>query len=142
MEIIDILAKIKKDLAEKLNAFLRDAQLPEMEISDYAPDWENDEYKLGLYLASPEGMVFNFNPRSTSSEISVTIDLLIDRNVKNSVLADRYLSILVVFFLTRNYAFASYPGQAVTSRVDNGAAANAVVLEVKIVIDHQFDGKF
>ena len=138
-EINTILEKVRTVLRNEMPKLCQEANLPEIEILDVAPDVAVDEFKMGVYLASPSGEVFDFDLGKGMGRLSITLDLVVDRNVSNSNLPEQYLSLLIVFLLTKNFGYASYPQGALTSRVDIDCPANAAVIQLISVINYVND---
>lgn len=140
MTIADTLDEVIEDFKIRFNKVLAKAGLAPIEkFQAQAPNPELDEYCLGIYLSSPEGYVFEFNPETRRSVVTITFDGILSRDVEDSALVDSYLSALIVFVLSRNYGFSSTPDKALTLREDLNENRNSFMLSMKVVLDYQSD---
>ena len=133
-----VLAQVQTDLAANLNTYIASTQLEEedwfkeLDFADDAPRVENDEFVMGIYLSSPEGMVFQGNAQS--QKITVALDCILNREREDSNLSTYYLSAVLDYLSKRRYGVSSTPTYAETARVDLDADINAFSVAIEIVV--------
>lgn len=142
ISINDILVQVQQDLVRNLNGYIESTQeegeswFKPLTFLDGAPRVESDRYKMGIYLSSPEGEVFQSDGRTMN--ISVSLDCLLDDSKENSSDPQRYLSAVISYLSKREYGTSSVPYTAVCVRTDLGADVNGFAVAIKVSL-YEFD---
>ena len=133
-----VLAQVQTDFKANLNDYIRSSQLEgedwfkELEFPKDAPRVETDEFKMGIYLSSPEGMVFQGNAQS--QKITVALDCILNREREDSNLSAYYLSAVLDYLSKKRYGVSSTPTYAELLRVDLDADVNAFSVAIEVVV--------
>lgn len=133
-----VLLQVQQDLAANLNNYISSTQIEgeswfkPLEFHDDAPRVETDSFYMGIYLASPEGSVFEGTPQT--AKVTVALDCILDDDRENSNLSTLYLSAVLDYLNRRRYGVSSNPTYAETARVDLDAQVNAFSVAIEIVV--------
>lgn len=144
MNIRSILVQIQQDLIRNLNAYIQASQLEgedwfkPLSFYEDAPRIDTDSYYMGIYLASPEGSVYEGN--NANGKTTIALDCVLNNIREDSNLPQLYLSAVIDYLKHKTYGVTSAPTYAEVTRVDLDAPANmfSVAIEV-IVYDMDFD---
>ena len=142
--IRQVLTQVQQDIVNNLNDFISASQLEgeewftELEFHDDAPRWQTDTYYMGIYLASPEGAVYEGGDRQ--GKVTVALDCVLDDKREHSNYPQLYLSAVIDFLQKKCYGTSSAPTYAETTRVDLEAPVNAFSVAIEaIVYDMDYD---
>ena len=133
-----ILTQVQTDLTNNLNDYIEDSQLEgedwfqELSFHDDAPRVETDEFYMGIYLSSPEGVVYEGNPQS--AKITVALDCILNSAREDSNLPTYYLSAVIDYLNKKRYGVSSSVTFAETARVDLDADVNAFSVAIEVVV--------
>lgn len=138
MNMRQVVEQIKADIEANLNSYIESSQrededwFTELSIHSDAPRVELDRFYMGIYLASPDGAVFEGNAQTRT--ITVSLDCFLDDKRENSNLPMLYLSAVLDYLYKRRYGISSNPTYAETARVDLDADVNAFSVAIEVVI--------
>ena len=139
-----VLVQIQQDIVANLNAYIQASQLEgedwfkPLSFHDDAPRYDTDKFFMGIYLASPEGSVYEGN--SSSGKVTVALDCVLTQAREDSNLPQLYLSAVIDYLTRRSYAVSSAPTYAEVMRVDNDAPRNAFSVAIEATVyDMDFD---
>lgn len=142
--IRQVLTQVQQDIVANLNDFIRNSQLEgedwfqDLSFYDEAPKVGSDELFMGIYLASPDGSVYEGSDRQ--GKTTVALDCLLDDIREHSNNPQNYLSAVIDFLRTRRYGTSSAPVYAETARVDLGAPVNAFTVAIDVIVyDMDYD---
>lgn len=136
----ELVLKIHEDLNDNLNTYIGSTQAVDedwfepLSFVPYAPDWETEEdwFKMGIYLSSPNGAVYTSN--SKASNITVALDCLLDNVREHSALPQLYLSAVVDYLRKKNYGDSSNVSFAQIVRTDLDAPVNAFSVAINVTV--------
>ena len=144
MNIRKILTQVQQDIAINLNSFISASQeegeswFQQLSFHDDAPNVETDRFFMGIYLASPEGAVYEGNERQ--GKTTIALDCILSNKREDSNLPQFYLSAVIDFLKTRRYGTSSAPTYAETARVDLDAPVNAFSVAIEVLVyDMDYD---
>ena len=138
MNMRQVVEQIQADIEANLNSYIESSQreeedwFTELSFHDDAPRVELDRFYMGIYLASPDGAVFEGNAQTRT--ITVSLDCFLDDKRENSNLPMLYLSAVLDYLYKRRYGISSNPTYAETARVDLDADVNAFSVAIEVVI--------
>lgn len=138
MNMRQVVEQIKADIEANLNSYIESSQrededwFTELSIHSDAPRVELDRFYMGIYLASPDGAVFEGTAQTRT--ITVSLDCFLDDKRENSNLPMLYLSAVLDYLYKRRYGISSNPTYAETARVDLDADVNAFSVAIEVVI--------
>lgn len=138
MNMRQVVEQIQADIEANLNSYIESSQreeedwFTELSFHDDAPRVELDRFYMGIYLASPDGAVFEGTAQTRT--ITVSLDCFLDDKRENSNLPMLYLSAVLDYLYKRRYGISSNPTYAETARVDLDADVNAFSVAIEVVI--------
>lgn len=138
MNMRQVVEQIQADIEANLNSYIESSQreeedwFTELSFHDDAPRVELDRFFMGIYLASPDGAVFEGTAQTRT--ITVSLDCILDDKRENSNLPTLYLSAVLDYLYKRRYGISSNPTYAETARVDLDADVNAFSVAIEVVI--------
>lgn len=138
MNMRQVVEQIKADIEANLNSYIESSQrededwFTELSIHSDAPRVELDRFYMGIYLASPDGAVFEGTAQTRT--ITVSLDCFLDDKRENSNLPMLYLSAVLDYLYKRRYGISSNPTYAETARVDLDADVNAFSVAIEVVV--------
>lgn len=138
MNMRQVVEQIQADIEANLNSYIESSQregedwFTELSFHDDAPRVELDRFYMGIYLASPDGAVFEGTAQTRT--ITVALDCFLDDVRENSNLPMLYLSAVLDYLYKRRYGISSNPIYAETARVDLDADVNAFSVAIEVVI--------
>ena len=142
--IRDIIFQVQQDIVANLNDFIAATQregenwFRPLSFHDDAPHVDTDRYFMGIYLASPEGNVYEGNFQN--GKTTVALDCILSDRREDSNLPQLYLSAVIDFLRKRRYGTSSTPTYAETARVDLDAPVNAFSVAIDVsVYDMDYD---
>lgn len=138
MNMRQVVEQIQADIVANLNSYIASSQrededwFSELSFQDDSPRVELDRFCMGIYLASPEGTVFEGTAQT--QKITVALDCILDDIRENSNLPMLYLSAVLDYLNHKRYGVSSNPTYAETARVDLDADVNAFSVAIEVVI--------
>ena len=138
MTLRQIITQVQADLVANLNSYIEATELEgedwfhTLTFHDDAPRVDTDRYFMGIYLASPDGEVFEANPDSAST--FVTLDCILDDNRDNSNVPEKYLSAVIDFLRHRRYGVSSTVTTSVVIRTDLDMPYNGFAVALTVTV--------
>ena len=138
MTMRDVITQIQADILANLNSYIEASQkenedwFEELSFQDDSPRVELDRFCMGIYLASPDGAVFEGTAQT--QKITVALDCILDDIRENSNLPTLYLSAVLDYLNHKRYGVSSNPTYAETARVDLDADVNAFSVAIEVVV--------
>lgn len=138
MTLRQILEEVQADIVANLNTYISGTQgqgeewFHTLHFYDEAPRVGQDEYYMGIYLASPDGQVFTSSPSQASTV--VTLDCILDSVRENSTSPEKYLSAIVDYLQHKRYGVSSNVMTAVVLRTDLDAPVNGFAVAISVTV--------
>jgi hypothetical protein len=133
-----VLVQIQQDIVTNLNSYIQASQLEgedwftPLSFHDDSPKYDTDTFFMGIYLASPEGSVFEGN--SSNGKVTVALDCVLNKTRADSNLPQLYLSAVIDYLTRRSYGVSSAPTYAEIMRVDNGYPRNSFTVAIEATV--------
>lgn len=138
MTISEGLNLFQQYIVQNLPTVLADNNLRALRYVDNAPSVDDDEFTIGIYLASPRGEVYKSNEEKET--IDIVMDCILDDNSENSSLPEKYLSATIDHLNSVRDSLNIDPYTAITSRVDLESHVNGFAICCEMTIRYLYDG--
>lgn len=140
MNIGDLEEYIQQEAAKSLPPLIEAAGLPPVKYQIVSPSSEGDTYTMGIYLYSPDGSVFQ--QEKDQMKAYMTLDLVIDMDVEDSMMGGKYLSVILEWLHTHPWKVPVMPMLAATPRADCGDGWNGAIVYLETTIGYLYDGMY
>lgn len=139
MTLADVETYMQRKVVKELPSVLGKAELASLTFLDGAPDTESQQWSMGIYLSSPDGMVYEQDEKALKAFL--TFDGNLSRDREDASLSAKYASVVMDWIRISNFDFVSItPTLAVTQRVDLDDRRNGFAILLEIVFDYLRDG--
>lgn len=138
MTLRQVITQVQADLVANLNTYIEATELEgedwfhTLTFHDDAPRVDTDRYFMGIYLASPDGEVYNAEP--SSGTVFVTLDCILDDKRENSNVPEKYLSAIIEYLQRRRYGVSSNVTTSVVLRTDLDMPCNGFAVAMSVTV--------